>query len=140
MPDKQRYVVATDDGLTFGFTHEGKIKLEPWQKLVGGNIEVTYPVPSVQLLGICWEEARIYGRPVNRMATLLASATYGYTQVGDFVYCGDTSNGDFTGLTDEQLLYVNAACNMAGAVPVHTFQLTLDETLEVMDARRADRS
>lgn len=139
MTDHNRYIMAMAEGLVFGFHSEHEIELKVWQRLVGGLIEITYPFKHELAVGICWEEARLFGSPVNRLATLVHGSSYGYSMVGDFLFAGDTPSGDFTGLSDTAIGLINSAGGLAGLPVVASFHLTLRDAMEVVDERRASQ-
>ncbi|MDD3035099.1 MAG: DUF3846 domain-containing protein [Bacteroidales bacterium] len=73
-------------------------KLEAYQKVVGGLIEVAYPFDrDAKMVAICNEEGKLLDLPLNR------SIEYDII-AGTFIVCGtDPETGDFASLTDEQM-------------------------------------
>lgn len=70
--------------------------LEALNRLVGGHIEGIYPTDAVTFFG--YDEARIFGQPVNQLATSMCDVTYGYNIVGDVVACCSDSEGATTSI------------------------------------------
>lgn len=60
--------------------------------LVGGHLEGIYPNKLLDFFG--YDEARLDGHPVNRLATHVCTNTYGYPIVGDIVATNTDPQGD----------------------------------------------
>lgn len=93
-----RFVVSfpnTSAPMSFVAPTGHELSLGHIQRMVGGNIEwVISPMDlNPQLSIFCYEEARIFGKPLNRTMTEFLEPVYGYSQVGTFVIGSDTPNG-----------------------------------------------
>ncbi len=86
--------------LLVGEKHEPKVisiphKLEVFQELVGGTIEIVEPFDDDVVL-ICNENARCDGKPVNRIINKHMDVC------GDFFICG-SSEADLTDLAEDKI-------------------------------------
>jgi hypothetical protein len=82
--------------------NEGDSQLELLQKAVGGLIEAVDLGDNLTM----WvnEEGKMYGLPINPMATMLWEKHFGFTDiiVGDVIFTGGTgSEGETLGLNAE---------------------------------------
>jgi hypothetical protein len=92
-PDDLLRVVMLEPSLP---AYEAEIgpDLQSMQRAVGGHIEVSYPLEG-DVVVVCNEEARIIGMAENRQIGVL-------TYAGPVFIAGDTGEGSFCSLTDEQ--------------------------------------
>lgn len=77
-------------------------KLEALQKLVGGYIEVV-PFTNEAVVGVCNEEGKINGLPLNRAMYNNNGEIRDIVAGTMFIVGDDYINGEFKSLTDEQV-------------------------------------
>ena len=82
------------------YAHQVPARLEAYQALVGGDIEVVYPFDEPVAL-VCHSEGKLQGLPVNRALTDPQGMPYDIV-CGTFFLAG-VGEENFTSLTGEQL-------------------------------------
>ena len=82
------------------YGHQVPARLEAYQALVGGDIEVVYPFDEPVAL-VCHSEGKLQGLPVNRALTDPQGMPYDIV-FGTFFLAG-VGEENFTSLTGEQL-------------------------------------
>ena len=82
------------------YAHQVPARLEAYQALLGGDIEVVYPFDEPVAL-VCHSEGKLQGLPVNRALTDPQGMPYDIV-CGTFFLAG-VGEENFTSLTGEQL-------------------------------------
>jgi hypothetical protein len=86
------------------FIHDtDKLALDALQHMVGGNIELVCDDNDGAVSIWMWEEARIYGQPINSAITTYVATTYGYPMVGNAIITGTDPVGNSIGLNHHQV-------------------------------------